>query len=143
MKIFNYLYEFFEDGNFSSLTSLINFFTAFKICFSILTYFFTNLGFFFVELKFSISSITKTWPSQYFDDPMPIVGIDNALVIFFEAAAVIHSRTINFDPAFSSFLARLTNTSISDLFFPTLFILLKSLNFWGVTPMCETTFIFF
>ena len=38
------------------------------------------------------SSVTKTCPSQNFDDPIPIVGILSALVICFAVEVFIHSN---------------------------------------------------
>ena len=38
----------------------------------------------FIEVKFKPikSSVTKTWPSQLTEEPIPIVGIFNSFVIF-------------------------------------------------------------
>ena len=65
-----------------------------------------------------MSSVTKICPSQYDDDPIPIVGIFNKLVILFAVAGVIHSKTIAKAPAFSIDIASLINFLVSLLFFP-------------------------
>ena len=46
-----------------------------------------------------MSSVTKICPSQFLDDPIPIVGILSSLVIFVEVFEDIHSRTIEKAPA--------------------------------------------
>ena len=48
-----------------------------------------------------MSSVTNIWPSQYEEDPIPIVGISNSLVINFAVQGDMHSRTIENAPAFS------------------------------------------
>ena len=55
----------------------------------------------------------------------------------------MHSSTINLDPAYSSFFAKFNRLLLSVVFLPTLLILLKSENFWGVTPIWDTTLILF
>ena len=40
------------------------------------------------------SSVTKTWPSQYTDEPIPIVGIFNFWVMSFAISDFTHSKTL-------------------------------------------------
>ena len=47
-----------------------------------------------------MSSVTKIWPSQYSDDPIPMVGIFNSFVINLAAFGDKHSNTIENAPAF-------------------------------------------
>ena len=47
-----------------------------------------------------MSSVTKICPSQFDDDPIPMVGIFNVLVIILAVFGVIHSKTIEKAPAF-------------------------------------------
>ena len=65
-----------------------------------------------------MSSVTKIWPSQFDEDPIPIVGIFKKLVINFAVLGVIHSKTIENAPAFYINLASLINLLISFLFLP-------------------------
>ena len=41
-----------------------------------------------------MSSVTSTWPSQYFDAPIPIVGTEIFFVIFLAKSSTTHSTTI-------------------------------------------------
>ena len=52
-----------------------------------------------------MSSVTKIWPSQYDEDPIPIVGIFKLFVINFADSGDKHSKTIENAPAFSINLA--------------------------------------
>ena len=54
-----------------------------------------------------MSSVTRIWPSQKEDDPMPIVGIFNLLVINLDAIGATHSNTTEKAPAFSIRIASL------------------------------------
>ena len=46
-----------------------------------------------------MSSVTKICPSQYDDEPIPIVGILRVLVIILAVLGVMHSNTIENAPA--------------------------------------------
>ena len=69
-------------------------------------YFFTFKNFFtnliFVWFKPIRSSVTRTWPSQLTEDPIPIVGIFKSFVICFAIPVFTHSRTIAKTPVFWS-----------------------------------------
>ena len=75
-----YLYTFLKFGNFFTLTSLTYFLIHFSISKLKFLYCFTNLG--EMALSPKISSVTRICPSQNFDEPIPIVGINIFLVIF-------------------------------------------------------------
>ena len=77
-------------------TSFLNFLAAWEILYFTLPNFLTN--FIFDSFNPIKSSITKTCPSQFFDDPIPIVGIFNVLVISFASVDSIHSKTIEKTP---------------------------------------------
>ena len=53
-----------------------------------------------------MSSVTKIWPSQYLDAPIPIVGMEIEFVIFFANLSNTHSMTMantpDFDKDFAS-----------------------------------------
>jgi hypothetical protein len=63
-------------------------------------------------------------PSQFTDEPIPIVGIFNISVIFLAVDVLIHSRTIAKTPEFCNKIASLINIRFSysvlpfDLNFP-------------------------
>ena len=63
-----------------------------------------------------MSSVTKICPSQYEEEPIPIVGILSSLVTFFAAYFDKHSKTIENAPAFSIFFASFKSCAISFLF---------------------------
>ena len=63
-------------------------------------------------LKFTTVNNTNTFHCaevQFFEDPIPIVGIFIVLVISFATLGVIHSKTIENAPAFSNDLASFNN----------------------------------
>ena len=68
-----------------------------------LEYFLTNLG--QKLLSPIISSVTSIWPSQYLDAPIPIVGTETLLVIFFAKLYTTHSTTIANTPEFERAMA--------------------------------------
>ena len=88
-----------------------------------------------------MSSITNIWPSQLFDEPIPIVGIFIKLVICLARFDSTHSKTIENTPASSNILQSLINSFLSLIDFP------LDLNFpyvdWGKIPRCPITGILF
>ena len=62
--------------------------------------------------------MTKTWPSQLFEAPIPIVGILIFLVIFFAKLLSTHSKTIENTPASSKSLESLKIIFLSAFSFP-------------------------
>ena len=60
-------------------------------------------------LRFIKSSNTKTWPSQYFEAPIPIVGIEIFSVITLAVSAVTHSNKTALAPSASDLLLTLIN----------------------------------
>ena len=63
-----------------------------------------------------MSSLTNICPSQFDDDPIPIVGIFSLFVINLAAKGDKHSKTIEKAPACSIFKASLRSLPISTLF---------------------------
>ena len=53
----------------------------------------------------NISSITRIWPSQCFDAPMPIVGTETLFVIFLAKSSTTHSTTIEKTPELETAIA--------------------------------------
>ena len=98
------------------ITSFLNNLAELSIIFLRSTYFFTNLKLF--GFKPSKSSVTKTCPSQYAEDPIPIVGTFTELVIFFANDFSTHSNTIEKTPEDESTLASFKILFLSVLFFP-------------------------
>ena len=98
------------------MTSDLYLLTAFSIILLISIYFLTNLN--LLLLKPIKSSITKTWPSQLADEPIPIVGIRRLSVIFFDNFVSIHSNTIENAPAFSKSYVSFKILLLSCCFFP-------------------------
>ena len=87
------------------------------------------------------SSVTSTWPSQWTDDPIPIVGIFKDWVIFFVVAAFTHSKTIANTPLLWSRRASLINCFVSLVDLP--FYLNFPLVDWGRRPKWPITVILF
>ena len=54
------------------------------------------------KFRYKGKSVTKTCPSQYFDDPIPIVGILILFVIIFDKLLSTHSNTMENTPAVES-----------------------------------------
>ena len=61
-----------------------------------------------------MSSVTSICPSQFEEEPIPIVGMFNSLVINFAELGDKHSRIIENAPAFSINLASLSSFFVSD-----------------------------
>ena len=62
--------------------------------------------------------MTNIWPSQYKEEPIPIVGILIFSVINFADDGNKHSKTIEKAPAFSIVCASFNNLYASFLFYP-------------------------
>ena len=78
-------------------------------------------------LRFIKSSNTKTWPSQYFEAPIPIVGIEIFSVISLAVSVVTHSNNTAFAPSVSDSFAKSNKFFFYLLVFPKTLILLKFL----------------
>ena len=112
------------------ITSFLNSFTDLSIIFPKFVYFLTNLK--FVGFKPNKSSVTRTWPSQKTEAPIPIVGAFTDLVINFARELSIHSNTIEKTPEEERDFASFKILFLSNLFLP------LYLNFpfsdWGRRP---------
>ena len=82
------------------------------------------------------SSVTRIWPSQYLDAPIPIVGIEIFAVIFFANFSITHSIIIAKAPALEISIASLKIFLLSMEFFP---LALKFLEVWGNRPTWPRT----
>jgi hypothetical protein len=102
-------------GNFLLLTSFLYLIIAVFICFVIFANLLTNLT--FIGFNPIRSSVTRTWPSQLTDAPIPIVGIFIVFVISFASELSTHSNTIEKTPNSSKILASCKRFFLSAIFF--------------------------
>ena len=79
-----------------------------------------------MDLIPNMSSITNTCPSQYFEDPIPIVGIFIFEVISLATSVTTHSKSKSFDPASSNLKAKSNNLFFSSSVLPATLIFEKS-----------------
>ena len=86
------------------------------ITFLKLEYFFKNFK--FIGFNPNKSSVTKIWPSQFIEEPIPIVGILTEDVISFAKDFSTHSNTIENTPEDSKIFASFKILFLSAIFFP-------------------------
>ena len=86
-----------------------------------------------------MSSITRIWPSQAVEAPIPMVGILIAAVMRFASGSVSASSTTAKAPASATWRASSTMAAHSFSVRPCALKPPMTLTDWGVRPMCDIT----